>query len=55
LCQGHIVMHVAMFISSFLVDKRQMDLDYSKLSAWDKSIFGMFEWSAWLHLATAIL
>jgi hypothetical protein len=55
LCQGHIVMHLTMFVASFMVTKKSFDHDYSKLSHWDKNIYSMFYWGAWLHLATAIL
>jgi hypothetical protein len=56
LMQGHTVMHLSMFAASFMVTKRSYDpADWMKMTAWEKNIWAMFYWLAWLHLLTALL
>ena len=56
LMQGHIVMHLSMFSASFMVTKRSYEpAEWVKMSKWDKNIYQMFYWNAWLHLLTAFL
>jgi hypothetical protein len=55
LCQGHTVMHLSMFVASFMVTKDHYKYDTPELHARSLGIEIMFYWGSYLHLLTAIL